>query len=108
MAYNVNITLSFDTLSYLQTVSKASVSKAIRVSVMAWDMDIKAMQIGRETLGTSCVLDEAAIGRVRLVVDALGVTEGKALRLILERVEHTSYKVGVWRKDYDQGVTTKG
>jgi len=95
MPYNIGITLSFDTLSYLQTVSKASVSKAIRVSVMAWDMDIKAMQIGRNTMSTSCVLGDAAIGRVRLVVEALGVTEGKALRMILERVERTAYKGGV-------------
>lgn len=95
MAYTLGVTLTPDTLSYLRTVSEASVSQAVRLAVAAWGMDTTRLLIGHNTLNTTCTLDEVTIDKIRLVAAELGIkSEGRALRLILEDCERRTPRIG--------------
>lgn len=84
MANTLNVSLSLHVLSEVSKISKRSVSEAMRKMVMDTDVNLDLLRAIKETKHTSCTLDDASDKKIKEVAQALGVTEGAALRLMSE------------------------
>ena len=92
MANTLNVSLSLHVLSEVSKISKRSVSEAMRKMIMDTDVDLDLLRAIKETKHTSCTLDDASDAKLKGVAEALGVTEGAALRLLSEA--HSMKKTG--------------
>ena len=84
MAETIGITLTQYDLTALNQMSASSVSEAIRDIVNNSEIapsDLAKMTV---TTHTTCTLDAESSSKIRAMAKALGVKEGKALRLIVE------------------------
>ena len=84
MANTLNVSLSLHVLSEVSKISKRSVSESMRMMVLDTEIDLDLLRAIKEVKHTSCTLDDATAKKIKEVAQALGVTEGAALRLIAE------------------------
>ena len=84
MAETIGITLTQHDLTALNKMSAASVSEAIRDIVNHSEIDPAELAQMTVTTHTTCTLDAESSSKIKAVAKALGVKDGKALRLIVE------------------------